>query len=95
MQRSFLFFSLIGLAVAAIAIFVRSVYRVAELREGFQGKLAGDEVLFMILEGAMIVITTAALTVFHPGFCLGVPWKLKAVETSIPLMSQESNNRFK
>ncbi|KAI2786374.1 Efflux pump himE [Penicillium oxalicum] len=86
---------LASLAVAAIAIFVRSVYRVAELREGFQGKLAGDEVLFMILEGAMIVITTAALTVFHPGFCLGVPWKLKAVETSIPLMSQESNNRFK
>lgn len=43
----------------------------AELEEGFHGRLANDEVLFMILEGPMIIIATTALTAFHPGFCLG------------------------
>lgn len=40
-----------------------------ELNEGFNGELANDEVLFMILEGPMIIIACVALTVFHPGIC--------------------------
>jgi hypothetical protein len=31
-----------------------------------------EEVEFIILEGAMIVIAVAALTVFHPGYCFPV-----------------------
>ncbi|GAQ08722.1 sphingoid long-chain base transporter RSB1 [Aspergillus lentulus] len=65
---------LIGLTVATLAIFVRSVFRVAELREGFDGPLANDEVTFMILEGAMMVIATLCLTVLHPGYCFGGYW---------------------
>ncbi|KAL4974922.1 RTA1 like protein-domain-containing protein [Aspergillus desertorum] len=71
--RSSRFFkaSLWGFGLATLVIFVRSVYRCAELREGFQGELANDEVTFMILEAAMIAIAVIALTVFHPG----VVWK--------------------
>ncbi|GFF26073.1 sphingoid long-chain base transporter RSB1 [Aspergillus lentulus] len=65
---------LIGLTVATLAIFVRSVFRVAELREGFDGPLANDEVTFMVLEGAMMVIATLCLTVLHPGYCFGGYW---------------------
>ncbi|PKX96390.1 RTA1 domain-containing protein [Aspergillus novofumigatus IBT 16806] len=65
---------LIGLTVATLAIFVRSIFRVAELREGFDGPLANDEVTFMILEGAMMVIATLCLTVLHPGYCFGGYW---------------------
>ncbi|RHZ46407.1 RTA1 domain-containing protein [Aspergillus thermomutatus] len=65
---------LIGLTVATLAIFVRSIFRVAELREGFNGPLANDEVTFMILEGAMMVIATLCLTVLHPGYCFGGYW---------------------
>ncbi|KAL2823273.1 RTA1 like protein-domain-containing protein [Aspergillus cavernicola] len=59
--------SLYGLAVATIVIIVRSVYRCAELSEGFDGHLANDEVTFMILEATMIGIAVICLTVFHPG----------------------------
>lgn len=69
-------FAIIGLTIATIAIFIRSVFRVAELRDGFSSELAGNEVAFMILEGAMIVVATICLTVFHPGYCLGVSWKV-------------------
>jgi hypothetical protein len=65
-----------GLLVATIVIFIRSVFRVAELRDGFQSKLADNEIAFMILEGAMILVATICLTVFHPGFCLGISWKV-------------------
>jgi len=46
---------------------IRCIYRVIELCEGFDGKLANEEVPFDILEGPMIIIATLMLTVFHPG----------------------------
>ncbi|KAF1984894.1 RTA1-domain-containing protein [Aulographum hederae CBS 113979] len=64
----------IALALAALFIFIRSVFRVAELQEGFDGHLANDEVTFMILEGPMIILATILLTVFHPGTCFQGMW---------------------
>ncbi|KAF2760759.1 putative RTA1 domain protein [Pseudovirgaria hyperparasitica] len=58
---------LIGLGVATLTIFVRSVYRVAELFEGFDSELANNEPLFMALEGTMISIAVICLTGLHPG----------------------------
>ncbi|XRM40785.1 phospholipid-translocating ATPase rsb1 [Aspergillus tubingensis] len=66
---------LASLSLATITIFIRSVFRVAELKGGFHSKLANDEVDFMVLEGAMIVLATSAMTVMHPGFCFGGLWK--------------------
>ncbi|KAH8819805.1 RTA1 like protein-domain-containing protein [Xylogone sp. PMI_703] len=75
LQESKFFISfLIGLCVATLCIFVRSVFRVAELSEGFRGALANDEVTFMILEGAMIVIATSCLTFLHPGVAFRGIW---------------------
>ncbi|KAL5045006.1 hypothetical protein BDW71DRAFT_95074 [Aspergillus fruticulosus] len=60
------FLSLQGLAT--ICIYVRSVFRVAELSGGFDSHLANDEVAFMVLEGAMISIAAIALSTWgHPG----------------------------
>lgn len=66
------------MCTATVLILVRSSYRVAELSGGFGGNLANEEVPFMILEGAMIVLATLCLTVFHPGRCLGDQWRIKA-----------------
>ena len=66
-----------ALIVALITIFVRSCFRVAELRGGFGGRLANEEVTFMVLEGAMVAIAAFALTVVHPAFVYGRYWKLK------------------
>jgi hypothetical protein len=63
-----------GLAIATLAIFIRSVYRVAELSGGFHGSLANNEVGFMILEGAMIIIATSCLTFLHPGIAFDGAW---------------------
>ena len=68
------FFS--GLAIASVAIFVRCVFRVAELRSGFSSALANNQVAFMLLEGTMIIIACLCLTFGHPGMCLDIPWKL-------------------
>jgi hypothetical protein len=63
----------LGLAIATVTIFIRSTYRVAELSQGFHGKLANQETTFMILEGAMIIIGVTAITILHPYFAFGGP----------------------
>lgn len=62
------------LAAAVVFIFIRSIYRVAELQQGFNGPIANDEVSFMILEGPMIILAVLAMTVFHPGTAFGGLW---------------------
>ncbi|KAI1625272.1 RTA1 like protein-domain-containing protein [Exophiala viscosa] len=61
-----------GLGLATVTISIRCVFRVAELQGGFGGRLANDQVLFMVFEGPMIIIAVAVLTLFHPGRCLRV-----------------------
>ncbi|TKA66064.1 hypothetical protein B0A49_06892 [Cryomyces minteri] len=63
-----------ALRVATLAIFARSVFRVAELSQGFHGALANQEATFMVLEGGMIVVAVGALTIFHPGITFGGRW---------------------
>ena len=63
-----------SLGVATLAILIRSAFRVAELSQGFHGKLANQQVTFMILEGAMVVSACILLTVFHPGLAFGGAW---------------------
>ncbi|OAP55716.1 hypothetical protein AYL99_09868 [Fonsecaea erecta] len=65
---------LIAIAIATVAILVRCCFRVAELSRGFSSALANNEVLFMVLDGAMMALTVLALSVGHPGPALGVMW---------------------
>lgn len=64
-----------SLALTTLCIFIRSVFRVAELSEGFKGHLANNQISFMILDGVMIIIASSSLTIFHPGRCFGSVWK--------------------
>lgn len=64
-------------------IFIRSCFRVAELQGGFGGALANQEVTFMILEGAMIIIASIALTVMHPGTIFKEAWKLDKARAAL------------
>jgi hypothetical protein len=70
-QKSFQPGFLVAVLLTGVFIFVRSVFRCAELSEGFQGPLANDEVTFMVLEGTMIALACILLTVFHPGLVVG------------------------
>ncbi|KAH8591424.1 RTA1 like protein-domain-containing protein [Bisporella sp. PMI_857] len=53
--------------VASLFIFIRCVYRIAELAEGWANEIMRDEVGYIILDGVMCLIATAAMTVGHPG----------------------------
>lgn len=64
----------VALSLATICILIRCIFRVAELSDGFNGKLANQEVTFMVLEGAMVVIACLALTAYHPGKCFQGEW---------------------
>lgn len=66
---------LCGLALATLCTFTRSCFRIAELSQGFSGPLANDEITFMVLEGAMMIIATGNLTLLHPGLCFQGHWK--------------------
>lgn len=60
---------LIALSFATLCIFTRSVYRVAELSEGWNGHLIKTQKYFIGLEGAIIGAAVLALNAFHPGLC--------------------------
>jgi hypothetical protein len=63
-----------ALILATIFILTRSVFRVAELSKGFGSRLANEEIPFMVLEGAMIVLATGLMTIYHPGSAFGAVW---------------------
>lgn len=52
-------------------IFVRSAYRIAELSDGWDPKLATNPKLRYDLEGLMVSLACFILTVFSPGYVYG------------------------
>jgi hypothetical protein len=67
-SRRFRWF-LVALSFATLCIFTRSVYRVAELSEGWSGHLIKTQKYFIALEGAIVSVGILALNAFHPSFC--------------------------
>ncbi len=63
--RLFLF----AIITAYTTVFIRCVYRIPELANGWRSEIMRNQAEFIVLEGVMIVIAVLVLTVFHPGFC--------------------------
>jgi len=63
-----------GLLLSTVVILTRSIFRAAELWEGFGGTLWNDQTDFMVLDGAMVALATLCLTVLHPGPAFGGQW---------------------
>lgn len=55
------------ISIGVACVYVRCVYRVIELAEGWSGYLITHEVYFMILDGLMMALTCFVLVFFHPG----------------------------
>jgi hypothetical protein len=60
---------LASLTVAAVLIFMRSVYRVAELAQGWKGELMTTEIFVIVLEAVPVAIAGLLLSGFHPAIC--------------------------
>ncbi|KAI1267295.1 parasitic phase-specific protein PSP-1 [Xylariaceae sp. FL1019] len=59
-----------SLSAATLLILVRCGYRVAELGQGYDGRLYHEEIPFIVLEGVLVFIAVLALAVGHPGLAL-------------------------
>ncbi|KAG0674532.1 hypothetical protein C6P40_002163 [Pichia californica] len=70
-ERKTLIPFIITVSFAVILIFVRSIYRLIELAEGWSSKLAVDEIYFMILEGLMVSLATCVISFISPGLAYG------------------------
>ncbi|PKY05462.1 RTA1-domain-containing protein [Aspergillus campestris IBT 28561] len=88
---------LAALAIATVAVFVRSVFRCVELSQGFDGKLAGNEITYMVLEGAMVALAVVVLTFFHPGWVWNEYWAKAAwhVRSSSSYFSPSASSKSK
>jgi hypothetical protein len=61
----------LAISFTTLTILIRSIYRLIELQQGFDGSLANNETDFMVLEGPMVFIGVTLLTIWHPGYVLG------------------------
>lgn len=60
-----------ALGFSTACIFARCAYRVAELSGGWQGPLARSRVLFILLEGVLVLLASAAMVALHPAWTFG------------------------
>lgn len=61
----------VAITVSVIVIYIRCIYRVVELKQGFSGYLVTHEVFLMTLDASMIAISGLIFVVFHPVFVFG------------------------
>lgn len=53
-------------------LFIRAIYRTAELSNGWDGRIISTQVYFNVLDGAMVVLAIYTLNLAHPGRLLAV-----------------------
>ncbi|KAK9364376.1 sphingoid long-chain base transporter RSB1 protein [Lipomyces kononenkoae] len=58
-----------ALVAAFLSIYIRCIYRIVEMAGGWGNTIMRNETGFIVLEGAMILVATSFLTIFHPGYC--------------------------
>ena len=56
-----------GLLISVLFILARCAFRVAELKDGYDGEIITHEIPFIIFEGVFIVVAAIALCFGHPG----------------------------
>lgn len=71
------------LYVSSGLILSRHVYRVVEVWEGYDGYLANHEAFFYVFDGALMLINSVMLNVFHPMKYLPHSWKIYLSQDSV------------
>ncbi|CAH6723024.1 sphingoid long-chain base transporter Rsb1p [[Candida] jaroonii] len=61
----------LAITVSVVVIYIRCVYRVVELAEGWRGHLITTEVYIMVLDALMIAIAGIIAVPFHPYWVFG------------------------
>ncbi|QRV85711.1 RTA1-like protein [Ceratobasidium sp. AG-Ba] len=61
---------LVGLGIVIVFMVIRSVYRLIELSDGWNGEIISTEKWFNWFDGMPIVVAMTAFNVFYPGYLL-------------------------
>ncbi|KAI1116357.1 hypothetical protein F5Y14DRAFT_79575 [Nemania sp. NC0429] len=80
---------LVAFIVATTLIVLRTTYRTVQIAEGFRSSIAQAETLFLVLDGAAMLIATIWLLACFPARALGESWS----ETSVRRLSQRSRRQ--
>ncbi|KAF8163848.1 RTA1-like protein [Crassisporium funariophilum] len=59
-----------ALIFSTTVLFIRAIYRIIELNDGWNGPIISNELLFNVLDGAMIILAIYTLNIAHPGLLL-------------------------
>lgn len=70
-QRKLIHYFPLAITIAVIAIYIRCIYRVVELKQGFSGYLITHEVFIMVLDAMLVLISGFVFIPFHPVFVFG------------------------
>ncbi len=76
-QRKLMAWYPLAIAVAVVLVYIRCIYRVVELSEGFNGWLMRREWPLMVLDSMMMGLVAIVLTPFHPVIVFGAQNRLK------------------
>ena len=69
-QRNW-FTILVGLYIASFLILVRSIFRLVEYKEGYDGYTMTHEVFMYIFDGLLMLIAMVVMNVCHPAEVIG------------------------
>ncbi|TBU65123.1 RTA1 like protein [Dichomitus squalens] len=59
-----------GIIIPTAAVYIRSVYRIIEFIDGFNGSIAHNQVTFIIFDACLVTLALNTLNVMHPGTLL-------------------------
>ncbi|KAI0282480.1 RTA1-like protein [Russula aff. rugulosa BPL654] len=59
-----------AMIIMTIFIVIRTIYRVVEFADGWNGKVISTQWVFNVFDGIMIVLAMYTLNIFHPGIYL-------------------------
>ncbi|KAF7345740.1 RTA1-like protein [Mycena venus] len=60
-----------AIGFSTLVLFIRSIYRIVELADGWNGKVITTEVYFNVLDGGMVTLAIFTMNIVHPGLFLG------------------------
>ncbi|KAJ6552974.1 RTA1 like protein-domain-containing protein [Mycena capillaripes] len=60
-----------AIGFSTLVLFIRSIYRIVELADGWTGRVITTEVYFNVLDGGMVVLAIFTMNIAHPGLLLG------------------------
>jgi hypothetical protein len=75
----------LAFTIATTLVVIRTAYRIVQIAEGFSSSIAQAEILFLVLDGGIMLIAAILLLACFPARALGQSWS----QTSVRRLSRK------